>query len=56
MLNTPQISKIKNKFRAMRELRHQFREGFKALKTNVSGKIFPTTFMLVSQVLFAFIS
>jgi hypothetical protein len=40
----------------MRELRHKFREGFKALKTNVSRKIFPTTFMLVSPVLFAFIS
>jgi hypothetical protein len=36
MLSTPLISKIKNKFRAMRELRHKFREGFKALKTNVS--------------------
>jgi hypothetical protein len=56
MLNTPQVSKIKNKFRAMRELRHKFREGFKELKTNVSRKIFPTTFMLVSPVLFAFIS
>jgi hypothetical protein len=56
MLSTPQISKIKNKFRAMGELRHKFREGFKALKTNVSRKIFPTTFMLVSPVLFAFIS
>jgi hypothetical protein len=40
----------------MEELKHKFREGFKALKTNVSWKIFPTTFMLVSQVLFAFIS
>jgi hypothetical protein len=38
MLNTPQISKIKNKFRVMRELRHKFREGFKALKANVSRK------------------
>jgi hypothetical protein len=56
MLNTPQISKIKNKFRVMRELRHKFREGFKALKTNVSRKIFLTTFMLVSPVLFASIS
>jgi hypothetical protein len=36
MLSTPQISKIKNKFRAMGELRNKFREGFKALKTNVS--------------------
>jgi hypothetical protein len=56
MLITPLISKIKNKFRAMEELKHEFREGFKALKTNVSRKIFPTTFMLVSSVLFAFIS
>jgi hypothetical protein len=55
-LGTPLISKIKNKFRAMGELKHKFREGFKALKTNVSRKIFLTTFMLVSPVLFAFIS
>jgi hypothetical protein len=55
MLRTPLILKIKNKFRAMGELKHKFREGFKALKTNVSGKI-PTTFMLVSPVLLAFIS
>jgi hypothetical protein len=40
----------------MRELGHKFRKGFKALKTNVSRKIFLTTFMLVSLVLFAFIS
>jgi hypothetical protein len=40
----------------MRNLKHKFREGFKALKTNVSRKIFLTTFMLVSPVLFAFIS
>jgi hypothetical protein len=50
MLSTPLISKIKNKFRAMGELRHKFREGFKALKTNVSRKIFLTTFMLVLSV------
>jgi hypothetical protein len=56
MLSTPLISRIKNKFRAMGKLRHKFREGFKALKTNVSRKIFPTTFMLVSPVLFTFIS
>jgi hypothetical protein len=54
MLRTPLISK--NKFRAMGELKHKFREGFKALKSNVSRKYFPTTFMLVSPVLFAFIS
>jgi hypothetical protein len=40
----------------MGELKHKFGEGFKALKTNVSRKIFPTTFMLVSPVLFAFVS
>jgi hypothetical protein len=56
MLSTPLISKIKNKFRAMGKLKHKFREGLKTLKTNVSQKIFPTTFMLVSPVLFAFIS
>jgi hypothetical protein len=56
MLSTPLISKIKNKFRAMGELKHKFREGFKELKTNVSRKIFLTTFMLVLPVLFAFIS
>jgi hypothetical protein len=55
-LITPLISKIKNKSIAMGEIKHKFREGFKALKTNVSRKIFPTTFMLVSPVLFAFIS
>jgi hypothetical protein len=31
-LTTPLISKIKNKFRDMGELKHKFREGFKALK------------------------
>jgi hypothetical protein len=56
MLSTPLILKIKNNFRAMGELKHKFREVFKALKTNVSRKIFPTTFMLVSPVLFASIS
>jgi hypothetical protein len=35
-LSTPLISKNKNKFRAMGEIKHKFREGFKALKTNVS--------------------
>jgi hypothetical protein len=43
-LITPLISKIKNKFRAMGELKHKFREGFKALKTNVSRKIIPDYF------------
>jgi hypothetical protein len=40
----------------MWEIKHKFREGFKALKTNVSRKKFPTNFMLVLPVLFAFIS
>jgi hypothetical protein len=55
-LSTPLISKIKNKLRAINELKHKFREVFKALKTSVIRKYFPTTFMLVSSVLFAFIS
>jgi hypothetical protein len=55
-LRTPLISKIKNKFRAIDELKHKFREVFKALKTSVSRKYLPTTFMLVSPVFFAFIS
>jgi hypothetical protein len=54
-LSTPLIPKIKNNFRAMGELKHKFREVFKPLKTNVSQKYFPTTFILVSLVLFAFI-
>jgi hypothetical protein len=56
MLSTPIILKIKNKIRAINEFKYKFREVFKALKTNVSQKIFPTTVMLVSSVLFAFIS
>jgi hypothetical protein len=56
MLSTPLFSKIKNNFKAMGELKHKFREVFKALKTNVSRKIFPTTFMLVSPILYASIS
>jgi hypothetical protein len=55
MLSTPLISKIK-KIRDINELKYKFRGVFKALKTNVSRKIFPTTFILVSRVLFAFIS
>jgi hypothetical protein len=39
-LSTPLISKIKNKFRAMGELKHKFREVFKALKTRCKSKIF----------------
>jgi hypothetical protein len=54
-LSTPLISKIKNKFRAIEELKHNFREVFKPLKTNVSRKYFSTTFISVSPVLFAFI-
>jgi hypothetical protein len=56
MLSTPLISKIKNKIRDISELKYKFREVFKALETNVSRKIFPTTFMLVLTVSFAFIS
>jgi hypothetical protein len=54
-LSTPLISKIKNNFRAMEELKHKFREVFKPLKTNLSRKYFPTTFISVLPVLFAFI-
>jgi hypothetical protein len=55
-ISTPLISKIKNNFRAMEELKHKFREVFKPLKTNVSRKYFLTTFISVSPVLLAFIS
>jgi hypothetical protein len=55
-LSTLLISKIKYNFRAMGELKHEFREVFKPLKTNVSRKYFPTTFISVSPLLFAFIS
>jgi hypothetical protein len=55
-LSTPLISKIKNKSRVMRELKHKFREVFKPFKTNVGQKYFPTTFISISPVLFAFIS
>jgi hypothetical protein len=55
-LSTPLILKIKNKFRAIEELKHKFREVFKALKTSVSRKYFPTTFMSLSPVLLALIS
>jgi hypothetical protein len=54
-LSTPLISKIKNKFRAIEEIKHKFREVFKPLNTSVNRKYFLTTFMLVSPVLFAFI-
>jgi hypothetical protein len=40
MLSTSLVSKIKNKFRAMGELKHKFREVFKALKTRCKSKIF----------------
>jgi hypothetical protein len=56
MLSTPLILKIKNKFRAMGELKHKFRKVFKALKTRCKLKYFRTTFISVSPVLFAFIS
>jgi hypothetical protein len=55
-LSTPLISKNKNKLRAINEIKYKFRGVFKAFKTNVSQKYFLTTFMLVSPVLFAFIS
>jgi hypothetical protein len=48
--------KIKNKLGVINELKHKFGEVFKALKTNISWKYFLTTSMLVSTVLFAFIS
>jgi hypothetical protein len=53
MVSTPLISEIKNKIRAIKA---KFREVFKALKTNVCQKIFPTTFILVLPVSFASIS
>jgi hypothetical protein len=56
MLSTPLISKNKNKLRAFYEFKYKFRGVFKELKTHVSRKIFPTTFMLVSPVSFASIS
>jgi hypothetical protein len=56
MLSTPLILKIKNKIRDINDLKYKFRGVFKALKTNVSRKYFSTTFILVSPVLFAFIS
>jgi hypothetical protein len=55
-LSTPLISKIKNNFRAMGEIKQKVREVFKPLKINVSRKYFPTTFISISPVLFAFIS
>jgi hypothetical protein len=39
-LSTSLISKIKNKCRAIEELKHNFREVFKALKTRCKSKIF----------------
>jgi hypothetical protein len=56
MLSTPLISKIKNKIRAINDFKYKFRGVLKALKTNVCRKYFPTTFMLVLTVSFAFIS
>jgi hypothetical protein len=46
----------KNEIRAINEFKYKFGGVFKALKTNVSWKYFLTTFMLVSPVLFSFIS
>jgi hypothetical protein len=39
-LSSSLISEIKNKFRAIEELKHKFREVFKALKTRCMLKIF----------------
>jgi hypothetical protein len=50
MLSTPLISKNKNKLRAINEFKYKFIRVFKALKPNVSQKIFPTTFISVSPV------
>jgi hypothetical protein len=55
MLSTPLIPN-KNKLRACNEFKYKLRGVFKALKTNVSRKYLPTTCMLASPVLFAFIS
>jgi hypothetical protein len=55
MLSTPLIFKNKNKLGAFNEFKYKFRGVFKALKS-VSRKYFPSTFMLVSPVLFACIS
>jgi hypothetical protein len=44
MLSTPLISKIKNKIRAINKFKYKFRGVFKALKTNVSRKIFSDYF------------
>jgi hypothetical protein len=55
-LSTPLISKIKNKIRAINEFKYKFKGVFKALKTNVSQKIFLTTFILVLPVSFVSIN
>jgi hypothetical protein len=47
MLSTPLISKNKKRLRACNEFKYKFRGVFRALKTNVNRKYFPTTFMLV---------
>jgi hypothetical protein len=44
-LSTPLILRIKNKLRAIDELKHKFREVFKELKTSVSRNYFPATFI-----------
>jgi hypothetical protein len=43
-LSTHLISKIKNKLRAINEIKRQFREVFKALKTKCKLKIFSDYF------------
>jgi hypothetical protein len=55
-LSTPLISKNKIKLKPCNELKYKFKGVFKALETNVGQKYFPPSFMLVSPVLFAFIS
>jgi hypothetical protein len=55
MLSTPNFEN-KNKIRAIIEFKYKFSGVFKELKTNVSQKIFPTTFILVLPVSFASIS
>jgi hypothetical protein len=39
-ISTPLISKIKNNFRAMVNLKHKFRKVFKPLKNKCKSKIF----------------
>jgi hypothetical protein len=56
MLSTPLIRKIKINSKLAMSSNINLGGVFKVLKTNVSRKYFLTTFMLVSPVLFTFIS